>query len=386
MAPAYSRLLAPALAVTVLGTPAAAHVKWFAPYIVGAEPRPISATLSDPFFWFGIALVLVIFGATRLIEATVLGARALALMDRASAPLDRRLDDFMRATIAAFFVAIFSVGGIYLTPDLKTDSAVIPWIQLAIAACVFFRLTLPLAALGVVGLWVLALRDYELFHLFDYLALGLGVAGYLWLAAAHNPDLRRRRFDVLRWAVAISLMWSSLEKFAYPEWFYPLVVEKPYLTFGIPRDAFIPMAGVAEFTLGFGLLSTVLIRRLSAIALFIIFNAAVYPFGRIDLIGHGLIMAALVAVASHSWREGTTQRGFGATFVRIPASLAAAIAAFSFLYWGAHDLIYRTVPANLAENHSTHSPDPDHPHPIAEAQPAVPIGTSRLTRTALVLP
>lgn len=161
---------------------------------------------------------------------------------------------------------------------------------------------------------------------------------------------------------------------------------KPYLTFGIPRDAFIPMAGVAEFTLGFGLLSTVLIRRLSAIALFIIFNAAVYPFGRIDLIGHGLIMAALVAVASHSWREGTTQRGFGATFVRIPASLAAAIAAFSFLYWGAHDLIYRTVPANLAENHSTHSPDPDHPHPIAEAQPAVPIGTSRLTRTALVLP
>jgi hypothetical protein len=35
------------------------------------------------------------------------------------------------------------------------------------------------------------------------------------------------------------------------------------------------MAGVAEFTLGFGLLWTPLVRRLSAITLFIIFNAAV---------------------------------------------------------------------------------------------------------------
>ena len=43
--------------------------------------------------------------------------------------------------------------------------------------------------------------------------------------------------------VAVALMWSSLEKFAYPDWFYPLVEEKPFLTFGIPRDVFIPMAG-----------------------------------------------------------------------------------------------------------------------------------------------
>ena len=35
--------------------------------------------------------------------------------------------------------------------------------------------------------------------------------------------------------------------------------------------------------MGFGLLWTPLVRRLSAIALFVIFNAAVYPFGRTDL-------------------------------------------------------------------------------------------------------
>lgn len=54
----------------------------------------------------------------------------------------------------------------------------------------------------------------------------------------------------------------------------------------MPRDAFIPMAGVTEFTLGLGLVWTPLIRRLSAIALLVIFTAAVWPFGRVDLIGH----------------------------------------------------------------------------------------------------
>lgn len=41
-------------------------------------------------------------------------------MDRITDPLWLRLDDFVRAVVAAFFVAIFAVGGVYLTPDLKT--------------------------------------------------------------------------------------------------------------------------------------------------------------------------------------------------------------------------------------------------------------------------
>lgn len=354
------RLFSPALAIMVLAAPAEAHVKWFAPYIVGATPQPLSATLTNPFFWQGIMLVLLFFVATRLVEPTKLGVWLSDGMTRLGAPLAARLDDFLRATIAAFFIAIFSVGGIYLTPDLKTDSALIPWVQLGIAVCIFFRPAMPLAALGVVGLWVTALRDYDLFHLLDYLALGLGIAGYLWLSAAKSPARNSARFDVLRWGVAIALMWSSLEKFAYPDWFYPLVEEKPYLTFGLPRDAFIPMAGVAEFTLGFGLLSTALIRRLSAVALLVIFNAAVYPFGRIDLIGHGLIMAALVAIAVHDWKPARTEQP--EKLLAIPTGLSAALILFASLYWGAHGLIYSPGNAILAGQHSTHSPDPDHPH------------------------
>ena len=325
----------------VAASPAAAHVKWFAPYIVGAPPQPIAATLGNVWFWTGILLVLVFFLATRLVERSSAGEAILQGLDRATDPLWLRLDDFVRVVIGAFFVAIFAIGGVYLTPDLKTPAEWVSWMQLLIAALIFWRRTQPLAAAGIIGLWLLALRDYDIFHLLDYLALGVGVAAYLVLEALPNPELRARRFEVLRWGVAIALMWSSLEKFAYPDWFYPLVVEKPFLTFGMPRDVFIPMAGVAEFTMGFGLIWTPLVRRLSAIALFVIFNAAVYPFGRVDLIGHALIMAIIVAIAADRTREVHFLPAVKRALAGVLAGLAVALVVLASGFLGLHVAIYR---------------------------------------------
>ncbi len=352
--------------------PAEAHVKWFAPYIVDASPQPISATLTNMWFWTGIGLVLAFFLATLAVERTVTGRAVLAGLDRVTAPLWSRSDDFMRASTGAFFVAIFAVGGVYLTPDLKTDSELISWAQLLIAACVFSRRTMPIAAAGIISLWVVALREYDLFHLLDYLALGVGVAGYLLLASVDDPKWRERRFLVLRWGVAIALMWSSLEKFAYPNWFYPLVEEKPFLTFGMPRDVFIPMAGVAEFTMGFGLLWTALVRRLSAVALLVIFFTAVYPFGRIDLVGHALIMAVLFLVAADPCNKVTAAApatlmkalpSFG-RLASVPAGLAVALVVLVSSYWGLHGAIYGTDGGTErpAVEMTTHSPSVEHPH------------------------
>ena len=356
----------PALALSL---PAQAHVKWFAPYIVEAPPQRIAETLTDRWFWTGILLVLAFFLATRWIEKTRVGTALLAGMDKVSGPLWSRLDDFMRFVIAAFFVAIFAVGGVYLTPDLRTPHEWVSWMQLVIAALVFSRRTMPFAAAGIILLWVLALTEYQLFHLLDYLALGVAVAGYLVLESSNRPEWRKYRFEVLRWGVAIALMWSSLEKFAYPDWFYPLVEEKPFLTFGIPRDMFIPMAGVAEFTMGFGLLWTALIRRLSALTLFVIFNAAVYPFGRMDLVGHALIMAVIVAI----FADPTPQVRFAIRrpLWTIPASLVAAMMVFSGSYWGLHAVLYGPggQASAVAAQPSTHSPDPQRPHG-GEAAPA----------------
>lgn len=357
--------------------PAQAHVKWFAPYIVDAAPQPIGATLANPWFWTGIALVLAFFLAALTVERTALGRWVVDGLDRISAPLWGRSDDFMRAAIGGFFVAIFAVGGIYLTPDLKTDSELISWAQLLIAACVFSRRTMPVAAGGIISLWIVALREYDLFHLLDYLALGVGVAAYLVLASSDDPQWRERRFQALRWGVAIALMWSSLEKFAYPNWFYPLVEEKPFLTFGMPRDVFIPMAGVSEFTLGFGLLWTPLVRRLSAVSLLLIFFTAVYPFGRVDLVGHALIMAALFLVATDPSRDAVaagvklprTLPRLG-SLASVPAGLAVALVVLVSGYWGLHGAFYG--PEGGVEQGTeltTHSHSREYPHGPQAAQP-----------------
>ena len=358
-----------ALGAGLWALPAEAHVKWFAPYIVDAAPQPISATLTNTWFWTGIGLVLAFFAATLMVERTFIGRGILSGLDRVSAPLWNRSDDFMRAAIGGFFVAIFAVGGIYLTPDLKTNSEIISWAQLLIAACVFSRRTMPIAAAGIITLWVVALREYDLFHLLDYLALGVGVSAYLVMASSDNPKWHARRFMALRWGIAIALMWSSLEKFAYPDWFYPLVEEKPFLTFGMPRDVFIPMAGVSEFTLGFGLLWTPMVRRLSAVSLLLIFFTAVYPFGRIDLVGHALIMAALFLVAADPCREAkalavkvpTTLPRFG-NLASVPAGLAVALVVFVTGYWGLHGVFYGVERGIQPTEMSTHSHDVEHPH------------------------
>jgi hypothetical protein len=261
-------------------------------------------------------------------------------------------------------VAIFAVGGVYLTPDLKTPTEWVSWLQLLLAAFIFSRRTMPLAGIGIVGLWLLAARDYDLFHLFDYLALGLGVAAYLILEPMKNEAWRSHRFEVLRWGLATALMWSSLEKFAYPEWFYPLVVEKPFLTFGLPRDVFIPMAGVAEFTMGFGLIWTPLIRRLSAVALIVIFTAAVWPFGRTDLIGHGLIMAILVAVICDHSRSSAFLPRLKALIPSIPAGVAVALAIFMSGYWGLHLAFYGAgvFAGSTGAEKATHTHNAEYPH------------------------
>jgi hypothetical protein len=348
-----------ALAVT---PPASAHVKWFAPYIVGAAPQPLSATLGNVWFWTAIALVLGFFLATRAVELSGPGQRLLLGMDRLSGLVWYRADDFMRVAVGTFFVAIFAVGGVYLTPDLATPSEWVSWFQLLIAAGIFWRRTMPLSAAGIILLWAIALRDYDLFHLLDYLALGIGVAGYLVLAASDRADWHRHRFEILRWGVAIALMWSSLEKFAYPDWFYPLVAEKPYLTFGLPRDVFIPMAGVAEFTMGFGLLWTPLVRKLSAVALLVIFLTAVWPFGRVDMIGHALIMATIVLIALDPERELHVLRGFRASLAAIPLALAGALVAFAMTYWGLHRTFYGPEGAAGPASMATHSHNPEEPH------------------------
>ena len=58
-----------------------------------------------------------------------------------------------------------------------------------------------------------------------------------------------RPIDLLRWAAGITLMWASIEKWAYPEWSYPLFIEHPGMSLGFTPEFYMRAAGAVEFAL-----------------------------------------------------------------------------------------------------------------------------------------
>lgn len=334
--------------LAVAPLPASAHVKWFSEYQLESAPTPIGEALENRWFWLALLTALTLFVAAVAVERMVV--QRYHVTGRAPWVPTRfwtRADDFMRAIVGGFFAAIFAIGGVYLTPELHTSSEWVSWLQLLIAAAMFSRVTLPIGGAGILALWVVALRDYDLFHLLDYLALCVGLAGYLVLAGAPAGRFFEKRFTVLRVALAVAVMWSSVEKLAFPGWFYPLIDDHPYLTFGLPRHVFIPMAGAAEFTMALGLLWSPLIRRMSALALLTFFTLAVLPFGRVDLIGHSLIIGVLILIIAEPAPVKAAAPKPWVGVAAVPAGLASALMLFGSLYWGLHGWLYPHVHENV---------------------------------------
>ena len=68
------------------------------------------------------------------------------------------------------------------------------------------------------------------------------------------------------------------------------------MTLGFDPDFFMRAAGAVEFALAFALMWTPLVRRVAAIMLAAMFISAVFEFGKIDLIGHTLIVVVLLGI------------------------------------------------------------------------------------------
>jgi hypothetical protein len=314
---------------------AVAHVKWFAPYDVPEQPRLLSDVF-EMIFWQPASAALLAFVLIAYLGRTRVGAAILATLDRLTGWLRPRVDDLYRAGTAAFFLTLWALGGIILTPELKTNSPAVPLLQLAIAAGMFWRPTMVLSALGIVVLYGVGLADYGLFHMLDY-PIFLGLAAYLACSGLKIEPFGVRPLDIARWAAGLTLMWASVEKWAYPQWTFPLLKSDPGLAMGFYIDYYMSAAGVVEFSLALGLLWSPLVRRLSALVLAVMFTAAVVPFGKVDAIGHSMIIVILIGILTD--REPAVRRAPITTLAYYPASLAATIS----LYYGVHALIYGTM-------------------------------------------
>lgn len=315
---------------------AEAHVKWFCAFDVAGQPKLLPAVLTADFA-VAIGLTVAILLVTCSLEHSPTGATLSRALESLTEGPRAHTERLMRAVLAAFFVSLWGAGGILLTPELRTVHGFIPWLQLGIAACMIWRPTMILGALGIVTLYAMALQAYGLFHLLDY-PIFLGWAAYLALTALDRDLLGLRPLDVLRWLTAITLMWASIEKWAYPQWSYPLLILHPGMDLGIDPLRYMTLAGVVEFGMAFGLIWTPLVRRSAAIVLCAIFVSAVAEFGKLDAIGHAPIIVALVAFAC----DGEARLGRRPTILA-PVLLCAALAAFMITYYGLHAALFGTA-------------------------------------------
>lgn len=313
---------------------AEAHVKWFCAYDVAGQPQGLEQVLCPDFEWLtGLALVCLMLGC--LAEGTPLGGALLKALDRVTARIRTDTELLVRATLGFFLISLWSLGDIILTPELKTEVAWIPWLQLALAGCLIWRRTMPITGLGLVFLFSFATAQYGLFHLADY-PIFLGIAAYLIVQGLDLKTGRVRSLDLVRWSAAVTLMWASIEKWAYPEWTAPLIAAKPEMTMGATPAMFMQAAGVIEFTLAFALLWTPLVRRSAAIILAAIFVSAIFEFGKVDAIGHSGIIVVLLGIAADDVRVPVRVR----QALLAPAWYGAALAAFLFLYYVGHAALF----------------------------------------------
>jgi hypothetical protein len=105
---------------------------------------------------------------------------------------------------------------------------------------------------------------------------------------------------------------------------------------GLDPHFYMTAAGMVEFGLAFALLWTPLVRRMAAVVLMSMFVSAVFEFGKIDAIGHSVIVVILLVVAADN---GSAVRRAP---VLAPFCLSVALALTILLYYGGHALLFGT--------------------------------------------
>ena len=318
-------------------TQAEAHVKWFCAFDVAGQPVGLENVLCTDFeLLTGIAMIFFVIGC--LIETTSIGAAMSKALSSATAPIKLDTEILIRAVAGFFFVALWTTGGIMLTPELKTDSTFIPWFQLAIATGLIWRSTMGFSGVGIFYLFLKSVTTYGGFHLMDY-PIFLGLASYLILTSVQQTFFNLRPLDVFRIATSITLMWASVEKWAYPEWSFPLFLTHPTMAMGYDPEFFMRAAGVIEFTLAFALLWTPLVRRLACVVLLGMFVTAINMFGKIDAIGHAPIIVVLLAIIADDVKIKMPRY----MTPMAPFALAASMAIFIAVYYLGHSAAFGTA-------------------------------------------
>jgi hypothetical protein len=349
-------------AIGTIPARASAHVKWFANYNLSCRPRsPIELFQSEVFLLFLLFVTPIMFFVT-FVDRTILRRRIADRAAMVGAPLsngrweqtiERWTPTALRLAVSAFFLTLFLMapGGdqplLILTPELKTYTGWVRWIQLAIAAFALFESTAWIAALGLVVLFGKAVQQYGSFHMLDY-PIFLGVAAYIFLWSVYGASQRVTADAVLRATTALSLMWGGIEKFVYPEWAMQVLDQQPMLALGFEPHFFVTAAAFVEFCASFVLITGQLASRVCALLLIAIMSLGIAVFGMVDAIGHSVILVVLLLLALQS-KNPITYRfepgGVPRAGITYAGLFVVALIGLLCAYVGGHYLAYH-LPAS----------------------------------------
>lgn len=276
---------------------AEAHVKWFVEFDVTAPPAPIGEVLNGDFvkmFLISVVGVYLFFLADRYIYEEGI----LAEFDNKLKLFDDLANAVMRVAAGIFFFSLFVWyliygASFYLTPELKTSAAYVPWIHLVMALSLLSRRSAPVAGVGIFFMYIAAVFDYGVFHLLDYMIF-LGIGYFLTVSSSTSKGWLKSGLVVLFACTGLTLIWASVEKFAYADWTNPLFEKNPNILMGMGPQRFMQVSGFVEFFVTFILLGAVsVVGRLISLGFMSVFVLAVLQFGIVDALGHLMIVAIL---------------------------------------------------------------------------------------------
>ncbi len=331
---------------------AQAHVKWFCgPIDDSLPPAPLWQVLSPLYFTCLVgfaALVAVGSGCDALIARFMPGSATV------SPRSDIIVDVLVRVAVAVYAVCLWrdlavvlwanDATGSVLTPEMVDKDRLVGLLQLSIAGIVLVpRLSL-LAAGGLLTLYAIGVARFGLFYMIDYLFF-VGLAVYIALGQPmmrHRLGLMSWRVSILTGSLSLSLMWTAVEKFLFPQWTIAVLLHHPGVTAGFPFPSVATIAGFVEFSLAFYLLvGRAVLVRIAAVIFSFVFIMAMPEFGMVDVVGH--IPVLVIFAATLLQGETRLQRSFRGAVSSISGSAASVVvryvvvlATLMSLYYGLH--------------------------------------------------
>ncbi|GAB4531484.1 MAG: hypothetical protein OHK0046_52270 [Anaerolineae bacterium] len=287
------KMLIPLGVVLLLLIPSAAasaHVKWFADFAFTDRPLPLQDAITPTV----IALTLLSMAGVGVLVFVDRRLDAIPGYQRISQWLaDRRALSTLALRIGAGITLLLSwQADALLVPELPITSAFVGWMQFVLALLLIFPFTVPVAGVGIIGLWVIGVVDYGLFYMMDYLVF-IGVGVFLIVSQAREVRVRALGVPALYFTLGFSLAWLGVEKLIYPEWGLYILQQNPQLALGFPFRFFLTGAAFVEITLGYLLIIGLMGRPLSLVVTLVFFGTTLV-FGKTEVIGHTILHAALI--------------------------------------------------------------------------------------------